>query len=74
MVFLNLHMTEDFITEFRGGASAPPFTCHRRKPDDLRALQRATILHVTGASLMTYARLSALLFYMSQAYRREYGA
>lgn len=48
-------MTEDFITEFRGGASAPP------------------LLHVTGVSLMTYARLSALPFNMSQAYRREYG-
>ena len=41
-------MTEDFITEFRGGASAPPFTCHRRMPDDLRAPQRATALYVTG--------------------------
>ena len=35
MVFLNLHMTEDFITELRGGVYTPPYIiCHRRKPDD----------------------------------------
>mgnify|MGYP006906592534 FL=1 len=44
MVFLNLHMTEDFITELRGGVYTPPYIiCHRRRPDDLRAPQRATI-------------------------------
>lgn len=25
MVFLNLHMTEDFITELRGGVYTPPY-------------------------------------------------
>ena len=61
-------MTEDFITELRGGVYTPPYIiCHRRKPDDLRTHQRATALYVTGVGLMTYARLSALPLNMSQA-------
>ena len=61
-------MTEDFITELRGGVYTPPYYMSQAK--GLMTCARLSVLpfYMSQAKgLMTYARLSALPLYMSQA-------